>query len=640
MLDFFRNHKRLMMFMLILLILPGLGFVGIQNFHSFFDDSINVASVNGHKITRVEYDSAIRQQLDYMRQMLGIQFDVKIFNTPAYRREILDALIQQRILANETQRLYLIVSDDAVRRMLLADPIIASLKKPDGTIDRDRYKELLTTHSMTFGQYDKRIRHGLAIERLSQAIQNSALTPKVLVTRLTRLAQQQREVQKFECRARDYIARVQPDNAQLQAYYDTHHSEFATPATATIQYIVLSPAIIAASVQLTDADLKKHYNANIAHYRTEDEVRASHILITVPQDANALEQQEAKHKAEATLAEVKAHPDQFAQIAQEKSQDLQSAAKGGDLGYFTRGMIVGGEAFDNAVFKLKKNEVNSYLIQTDFGYHIVKVTDLKPSVTKPFNAVKTLIASEIKWQYATKLFTNESEGFSSTVYEHAKSLQPAANKYKLHIQTAIVTPTPNPTLPSSNPLNDVQFLAAVFTDDVLKERNNTQAVHVGNNTLIAARVINYKPAVVPTFDTMRNAVWKKVVGEQSEKLAREDGMAKLAEFQKSNSTDGFSTLLKVSRNDTQSIPPVALHAIYKADAQSLPTYVGVNLGSDGYVIYRVNAIVPSASIDRSQMVAAQQQISQIIGQVQMKAYINALRARSKVKLYGSVDLSS
>ena len=129
MLDFFRNHKRLMMFMLLLVVLPGLGFVGIQGFRGFFDESANVASVNGHKITRAEYDNAARQQLDQARQVMGAQFDASMFDTPQHRKDILDGLIQQRVLVDETQRLHLTASDDAVRRALLSDPVISSLKK-------------------------------------------------------------------------------------------------------------------------------------------------------------------------------------------------------------------------------------------------------------------------------------------------------------------------------------------------------------------------------------------------------------------------------------------------------------------------------------------------------------------------------
>ncbi|PCE28619.1 peptidylprolyl isomerase [Paraburkholderia acidicola] len=636
MLDFFRNHQRLMMFMLILVILPGLGFVGIQGFRGFFDESANVASVNGHKIPRADYDNAMRQQLDQARQALGAQFDPKVLDTPERRRDVLDGLIQQRVLADETQRLHLTASDDAVRRVLLNDPIISSLKNPDGTIDVNRYKQLLAMQGMTPEQYDERVRYSIASQQLPSSIVASAFTSKTLVQHLTSLADQQREVQGLAFHAKDYAAKVQPTDAQLQAYYDAHRNDFATPATATIQYLVLSPAALANAAQPGDADLKKYYDDNIAHYRTEGEVRASHILISAPKDASAADKAKAKEKAEGVLAQIKAHPDQFAQIAQQNSQDPGSASKGGDLGYFTRGMIAGGQAFDDAVFKLKKDEVSD-IVQTDFGYHIVKVTDVKPAVTKSFDEVKDSIVKDVKAQQAAKTFADDAEGFTSTVYEQAKSLQPAADKYKLQVQTATVTPKPNPALPPDNPLNNAKFLAAVFANDATTARNNTQAIDTGSNTLIAAHVTDYKPAAVPALATIKDAVSKKVIAVQSAELARKDGAAKLAELEKSKSTAGFSSALKVSRNDAQGVPPTALSAIYKVDAQKLPAYVGVDLGDDGYAIYRVNAVLPGTPVDGPRLAAAQQQIGQVDAQSEVEAYIEAVKARSKVKTYGNLD---
>ncbi|MBC8748169.1 MULTISPECIES: SurA N-terminal domain-containing protein [Paraburkholderia] len=636
MLDFFRNHQRLMMFMLILVILPGLGFVGIQGFRGFFDESANVASVNGHKITRVEYDDAMRQQIDRGRQMLGAKFDMKSFDTPERRRQMLDGMIEQRVLADETQRLHLTASDQAVRRALLSDPVISSLKNPDGSIDLDRYKQLLAMQGMTPNQYDERVRYNLAMQQLPASIEASAFTSKTLAQHLTELAQQQREVQGIAFHPHDYAAKIQPTDAQLQAYYDANRNDFATPATATIQYLVISPATLSASVQPSDADLKKYYDDNIAHFRTEGEVRASHILITAPKDASAADKAKAKQKAEELLAQLKAHPDQFAQIAEQNSQDPGSASKGGDLGYFGRGMIAGGQAFDDAVFALKKDEISG-IVQTDFGFHIIKVTDVKPAVTKSFDEVKDQIARELKTQLASKAFTDSSEGFTSLVYEKSKSLQPAADKFKLQIQTATVTPQPDAKLPPDSPLNNPKFLGAVFANDSVSAHNNTQAIDVGNNTLIAARVTDYKPAAVPAFDAVKDAVRQKVIAGQSNEAAHKDGIAKLAEFEKSKSTTGFSSPLKVSRNDAQGVPPAALSAIYTVDAQKLPAYVGVDLGDDGYAIYRVNQIVPPAPTDAQHLAAAQQQIAQVDAQSQAEAYLKALRERSSVKFYGTPD---
>ncbi|SAK94527.1 PpiC-type peptidyl-prolyl cis-trans isomerase [Caballeronia fortuita] len=631
MLDFFRNHQRLMMALLILIIVPGLGMVGIQGFSNYFDESSYVASVNGHKITRAEFDSAFRQQVDRARSMLGAQFDAKMFDTPEARAAMVDSLVQQRVMADETQRLHLTASDDAVRRALLNDPVISSLKKPDGSIDLDRYKQLLAMQGMTPAQYDERMRYTIATEQIPGSIQATSFTSKSLAQSLTELAEQKRSVQGLSLRSADYTAKVQPTDAQLTAYYEAHRNDFATPETATIQYLLLSPSTLAGASKPGDADLKKYYDDNIQRYRTEAEVRASHILVNAPKDASAADKAKAKQKAEDLLAQVKAHPDQFAQIAQKNSDDPGSASKGGDLGYFARGQIAGGKAFDDAAFGLKKGEVSN-IVESDFGYHIIQATDVKPSVTKPFDEVKDSIAKDYAAQQGTKGFAENAQGFTDLVDEKAKSLQPAADKYKLTVQSATVGPKPNPQLPQDNPLNNPKFLAAVFAPDAVKDRNNTQAIDVGNNTLIAARVTDYKASTVPAFDVVKEDVRKKVVAQMAAAMAKKEGEAKLADLQKSKSTDGFTSPVTVSRNDAQGLPPVALSAIFKADASKLPSYVGVDLGTEGYAIYRVNGIEKAAPVAADRLAGAQQQVAQVYAQADMEAYVNALKARSKVKL--------
>ncbi|BBP96206.1 peptidylprolyl isomerase [Burkholderia sp. SFA1] len=631
MLDFFRNHQRLMMALLILIIVPGLGMVGIQGFSNYFDESSYVASVNGHKITRAEFDSAFRQQVDRARSMLGAQFDAKMFDTPETRAAMVDSLVQQRAMADETQRLHLTASDDAVRRALMTDPVISSLKKPDGSIDLDRYKQLLAMQGMTPEQYDERMRYTLATEQIPGSIQGSSFTSKSLAQSLTELAEQKRSVQGLSLRTADYAAKIQPTDAQLTAFYEAHRNEFATPETATIQYLVLSPSTIAAASKPSDADLKKYYDDNIQRYRTEAEVRASHILVNAPKDASAADKAKAKQKAEELLAQVKAHPDQFAQIAQKNSEDPGSANKGGDLGYFARGQIAGGKAFDDAAFGLKKGEVSN-IVESDFGYHIIEATDVKPSITKPFDEVKDALAKDFTAQQGTKGFADAAQGFTDLVYEKAKSLQPAADKYKLAIQTATVGPKPNPQLPQDNPLNNPKLLAAIFAPDSVKDRNNTQAIDVGNNTLIAARVTDYKASSVPAFDVVKDEVRKKVVADLAAAMAKKEGEAKLAELQKSKAADGFTSPVTVSRNDAQGLPPAALSAIFKADASKLPAYVGVDLGADGYAIYRVNGIDKATPVAADRLAGAQQQVAQVYAQAEMEAYLSSLKARSKVKL--------
>ncbi|CAB3799750.1 SurA N-terminal domain-containing protein [Pararobbsia alpina] len=630
MLDFIRNHKRLMQVFLALFIVPGLGLVGIQGFRGFFDNSGNVASVNGHKITLQEFDGAQRQQLDRMRQMLGASYDPKMFDTPAMRTSLVDSLIQQRITNDETQRENLTASDGSVQRALLAIPAIAQLRGPDGQIDTDAYVKLLASQGMTPDQLDARIRFEIANSQVTDSIQKSAFTPSALASHLTALSEQTRQVQGLAFHPISYQQKAQPTDDQLKQYYEAHKADFQIPESTQIEYLVLNGDALAASVQPTDADAKKYYDDNVAHYKTDEQVRASHILITVAKGASDADRAKAKAKAEAVLAQVRAHPDQFAELAKQDSQDPGSADKGGDLGWFGRGQMV--KPFEDAAFSQKPNQISD-LVQSDFGYHIIKVTDTKPAQTKSFDEVKAGILTTLKAQQAATLYSGNAEPFTNTVYEQAASLKPAADKFHLQIKTATVSRTPNPALAPTDPLNNPKLLAAIFADDSIVKKHNTQAIDVGDNTLVSAHVTQYSPASTPSFDKVKSEVHDKVVAEQSAALAKQDGAAKLADFEKSKSADGFGTAVNVSRNDAQGLTPSVIATIFKIDPAKLPAYVGIDLGKDGYSIYRLNSVTTPPTPDAQRLAAAQQQLSQMVGQADVQAYTAALRARSDVKIY-------
>ncbi|KAG0163320.1 hypothetical protein DFQ30_000356, partial [Apophysomyces sp. BC1015] len=538
----------------------------------------------------------------------------------------------QLLLAKTTEDLHLSASDQAVLRAEQSIPAIAALRKADGTYDVDQYKQLLAMQGMTPKSFDERVRYQLASQQLPEGIQTSAFAPKALAQQLASLSEQSREVQGLALHAADYADKVHPTDAQIKQYYDAHHDAFAVPESATIEYLTLSAGTLAQRVQPSDAELKKYYDDHAAKFKISGEVRASHILIAVAANASKADRGKARQKAESVLAQVNAHPDQFAKLARQNSDDPGSKDKGGDLGFFGPGMMV--KPFSDAAFKLKKDQISG-IVQSDFGYHIIKVTDIKPERIKPFDEVKAAIATELKTEKAANAYAEQAGAFTNTVYEQASSLKPAADKFKLPIQTATVTRGPNPTLPSASPLNNAKLLAAVFADDSTRAKHNTQAIDVGNDTLVSARVVDYKPASVQPFDAVAAQVRQKVIAQLSADKARKEGEAKLAEVQQSKSTAGFSSTTKVSRAGAQGVPPQAVAAIFKADPQKLPAYVGVDLGNDGYAIYRVNAVDMPASIDAQRLSGAQWQIAQVLGDAEWSAYVDALRARSRVKLYGT-----
>jgi peptidyl-prolyl cis-trans isomerase D len=632
MLDFVRNNRRLMLLILLVLVFPSFVFFGVESYSRFMDSSLDAAKVDGRAITVTEVDNVLRDQSERMRQVLGASYDARQFEGPQARQAVLDQLILQRVVAAEVDREHLTVSNERLYEAISSIPAIAQLpRKAGGGVDDKAYLELLAAQGMTPEQFDARMRFDLATQQLGQAVGATAFMPKSLLDRLIAVRDQQREVQGLLIKPADFAGKVNADAAALKAYYDSHQRDFAVPEQAKVEYLVLSGDALAATTTVTPEELKSYYDSNIARFRTEEQRRASHILIAAPKDGAAAERQAAKDKATRLLEELRKQPDTFADVARKQSQDPGSAEKGGDLGFMGRGALV--KPFEDAMYALKDGEISN-VVETDYGFHIIKLTGIKPAETQPLEAVKTELEAELRKQLAAKKYAEAADAFGNMVYEQADSLRPAADRFKLQIQTADnVTRQPNPALGAGNPLNNEKVLAALFSEDSIKNKRNTEAVQVGPNTMIAARVVEHRPATVRKFEEVQDKVRASYIAQQAAELAKKDGEARLAALKKEAGGEGFGATVTVSRSKADGIAPKAVEAIMRADATRLPAVVGVDLGADGYAIYRIAKVSqPAASTDAAQRQAEAQQLSQLAGQSELEAYYESLKNRSKVEV--------
>jgi peptidyl-prolyl cis-trans isomerase D len=626
MFDFVRTHQRLMQFVLLLFIFPSFAFVGLEGYSRFRDSENAVAKVAGQTITQQELDAAQRDQMERFRQMFGAQFDPKMFDTPEAKKGILDNLIAQRALAAEAQRDHLAVSDQALQQTILAIP---GLTSEDGKFDSERYKAMLAMQGMTPAMYEARLRYDLTLQQVNAAIQTTAFAPKSVANRLSDLNDQEREVQELSFKPEDFAAQVKLGDDALKAYYDKQVNEFAVPEQAKIEYIVLSNDTLASQINVSDSDIKSYYEQNAKRYTVDEQRRASHILIATKKDASAAEQAAAKAKAEKLLEQVRKNPADFAKLAKENSNDPGSAERGGDLDYFSKGMMV--KPFEDAAYKLKQGEISD-LVKSDFGYHIIQLTGIKPASVKSLDEVKGEIAAEIRKQQVAKKYSELAEVFSNTVYEQADSLKPAADKLGLKIETAAnVSRNPSPAAPNA-PYNNPKFLNALFSNDSIKNKRNTEAVEVAPNTLIAGRIAEYKPATRRPFDEVKEVVRERATRAEAAKLAKQAGEAKLAEVKGKDGVTGFGAAKTVARTKPAELNESALAAIMKADASKLPAYVGVDLGQRGYSIFRVNKVAQPATPDVARRQAEQQQIANALAQQEMLAYLEVLKKKAKAKV--------
>ena len=627
MFEYIRTHQRLMQFLLLLIIFPSFAFFGIESYtRSQAAAGAAVASVAGQPVMQAELDAALREQLDKFRQSYGAQFDPKLMNTPEVKQNVLDELIARKAVAAEVKSSKLLITDQILQQTILATP---GLVKADGSFDADKYKSILAARGMSPAMYEQGLRQDMALEQLIGAVQNTNIVPKAVAERLALIGEQEREVQVLTFKAADYVSQVKVTDEMVKAFYEKNAAQFEIPETIKAEYVVLSNDVLADQITATDAEVQEFYKNNSKAYSVDEQRRASHILIAVAKDASSADKAKAKTKADSLLVELRKNPAVFAKLAKENSQDPVSAERGGDLEFFGKGAMV--KPFEDAAFKLSKGEISD-VVQSDFGYHIIEVTDIKPASIKPLDDVKAQIAADIKKQKASKAYAEAAETFGNTVYEQSDSLKVVADKLKLKIQTADnLTRQGNPGAPATMFANNPKFLKAIFSDDVVKKKHNTEAIEVAPMTLISGRLLDYKPATKRPLEEVKAMIVARLTQTESDNLAEKEGKAKLAALKVADASTGFSEVKVVSRSKQQDIVPQAIAQIMKADTQKLPAFVGVSLGNAGYAVYRISK-VNAGTPDLAKRASEAQQMANTQSQQELDAYVELLKKKAKVTI--------
>jgi len=614
-----RKRQRLLLLILLILILPAFMFFGISGYDGMLSRDAGVAKVGGDEITRAEFDAAQRQQIDQIRQMLGDGIDTRLFDTAAARSEILENLITQRVVAAEAASQRLRVTDERVRQTILGIP---GLKREDGSFDEARYKALLSAQNMTPAGFEARVRGDLALQSLPEAVQASAILPKSVRDRVIALQEETREFREHRFAAADFAGGVKPTDEQLAAYYESNAPQFETPESAKIEYVVLTREALASQITLGEDDLKTYYEQNKARFGVPEERRASHILVKSGP--------EARQQAEALLVRVQADPSQFAAVAKESSDDPGSAAQGGDLGFFARGMMV--KPFADAAFAMTEGEIRGP-VETEFGQHIIRVTEIRASAEKPYEAVRDEILREVQSQQGAQKFAEAAEQFTNMVYEQSDSLKPAADKFGLTIETADeVRRQPTPGAAPGSPLASPKMLAAVFGDDALRNKRNTEAVEIGPGRLAAARIVEYREPQRKSLDAVRDEVRERVVAQEAAALAKAAGEAALADLKAGKGdVKAFADPSTASRAAPAGLAQPALEALFRMPADPSPAYAGVDLGPQGYTVLQLlKAVPPTAEAIALRQAAYDQQVSRVLAQQDVLDYVEALKARTKI----------
>lgn len=596
---------------------------GIESYIQTPAGQDTVAKVGHEKISSQEFNDAVRQQLDQFKRQFGGNIDPSIMDNPEMRKSILDQLIDQRLFARASEQAGVKVSDDALRERLATEGMFLE----EGKFKPARYEEFLKSSGYNAKTFEALLRKDMERQAFAGSIANTAFVPKTSVDSFLKAAEQSREVALINFTPDQYTAQVKVAPEQVKAYYDQHQAEFTIPEQARVEYIELSADTLAPVVQVSADDIKKFYDTNSARYIVKEERKASHILINAAASASEQVKKEAKDKADDLYAQLKKNPKLFAELAKKNSQDPGSAANGGDLGFFARGAMV--KPFEDAVFKASKDELIPPVL-SDYGYHIILVTDVRPEKGKSLAEATPEIEGELKKQAAQRRFAEVAEKFSNAVYEQSASLKAASEVSGLPVRQG---PWISKGQSALAPFNNPKLSQALFSDDVLKNKRNTEAVEIAPSALVAARVVESKPSVVRPFEEVEKGIVARLTREEAGKLAKKEGEAKLQALREGKAADvKWPTLLAVSRANAGGLPPAVINAALTLDPKTLPAYTGVDNPAGGYSLIQVAKVVEAGPVDDAKQKAAQARLAQAVTQQEMQSLLAVVRAKSDVSI--------
>lgn len=608
---------------LFVLIIPPFALFGIDQYIRESGRGQSVAKVGDYEVSEQEFTQALRKRQEMLRSMSGGKIDPALLDTTEQRADVLDTLVRQRVLIGHALRSGLGVSSEQLRGFIAQAPLF----QENGQFSRERYQEFLRSRDETASMFENQLRHDLLVGLLNNAYVETSFAPRTVAERIARLSEQQREVSRALISPDRFAGTVKLEEGAAKKYYDEQQSEFRIPEQVRVEYVTLSAESLLPLVQVDAAEVKKFFEQNQRQFGIAESRQASHILIAADKSAGDDAKQKARALAENIAAEVKKNPARFAELAKKHSQDPGSAAKGGDLGSFSRGSMV--KAFDDAVFGMKSGEISAP-VESEYGYHIIRVTGITPGQMRTFDEARPQIEQELKKQSASRAYAEVAEKLNNIVFEQSDSLKPAADLLKQ-------APQKSGWLTRGGAedarLNNPKLLQAIFSEDVLNGKRNTEAIEIAPGTIVAARIVEHKPAAMQPFEQVKAGIEKKLVESRAIQLAAQEGRQQLEALRQGKEAPGaWTPAVLISRADPKSLPESVVRQVFKADTTKLPSYSGIEVPGGGYMLLRISRVAEAPAVDRAQQKQVGEGLTQVIGEEHFAAYVTSLRQKTKVNV--------
>lgn len=616
-----------------LLIIP-FALWGIQEYLGN-DAEVSVARVDGTDISQREFQNAYEQQRERVRAMLGA--DAKSLDEAKIKQGVLDGLIRNEVLRQATDTLALRVGNAQLAREIQSIPDF----QKDGQFSKQQFTELLRRQGLNAERFEALVKASLLSDQLNAAVTGTAITTRHELDEAIRLKNQQREIGYFIVPWQNFKQDVKVDDAAIVRHYEQNRERFVTPEQVSIEYLELSAQDLAKGIQPDEQALRKLYEELRANFSVGEQRRVSHILFTLPPNADDKTITAAKDKAEGALKRLRAG-EPFAKLAKEYSQDMATAQKGGDLGFVEPGML--DPLVEAALSAVKPGEPGE-LVQGSSGFHIVKVTELKPARVKTFDEVRAELEAEYRQRTAQQQFFEKAEPLANLVYENPDTLEIAARELGLKIRRSDLFSRAGDSGISADP----KVVGAAFSADVLERGYNSEPIEIGANHLVVLRVKEHKPAAPRALADV-----KQEIGEELRTQAAQDRARALGETLQKRLSEGADpqALAKehalqwvktdfIGRADNAVAEPAVVDVAFAlgkpqgAAAKTVPVVGGKRLASGDYAVIAVFGVKDGspAALESSARLALQRQLQRGRADSEYQGFIDKLKSQTKIVVY-------
>jgi peptidyl-prolyl cis-trans isomerase D len=620
MLDKFRSYAQTKAAQVILaLVLIPFALFGIDSYLNQAGNNLSIAKVDGYKIALPEYNRAIENVRNRMMSE-GKKVDPAMFDSFEFKESVVDGLITKQLINNDIKKSQFKITDQQLSQYIIGMPDF----QKDGKFSQELYDKVLQNNQLNPKKFEQSIRNDLLIQQVRDGLQKLTFIPPNNLTETLKATSQQREVTVAEFKTKEYMAKANISEKDMQAFYDQNKSKFLAPEQVKAEFVVFSLTSILPSITVSEDEVKAFYKTNADKYQNQQQREASHILIAASKNAAPAEKAKAKAKAEDVLGQIKKNPKQFEELATKYSQDPESAKKGGDLGAFGRGMMV--KPFDDAVFSMKVNEISG-IVESDFGYHIIKLTKVIGE-GGGFDAIKPQIKAELIYQKAQDKYAALAEDFSNKVYEQSSSLDVVSKKFNLPIQKTDWISRNE----SDKFFKNEALMNALYSKESIKDRRNTEAIEVTPNNLISARVVDYKAQSTKPFADVKKSIEDYLKFEAAKKLVATEGEAALKSVADASRKIDWQATVLVDRKNTKGLSQAVTNHAYKMPTDKLPSYSGFVDGNNGYVIVKVSKVAFPNDDNEENKKEFASSYTEALSSEYLSAYLKGLKAKSSVSV--------